>query len=177
LVSESGCHADQGHQCDVIADKNLLQSNGRLKQTRSGADSDAFWVKPTVNPGNCFDVPNGNFANSQVVSTWSCWGDPGGPQSFYYSWSDSTIRMSDSKNMCLDARILNGGPIQVGAALQLYECTGGTNQEWFITGGKILSKQKPHLCIADATGKYDKSATLTLEDCTDAYTYNIKNMA
>ena len=62
---------------------------------------------------------------SHVVSTWSCWaaGGGGGPQSFYDSWSDSAIRMSDSKIMCLDVITLNGGPIQVGAALQLYDCT------------------------------------------------------
>lgn len=126
-----------------------------------------FPIQPKVNSKMCFDIPDANFANGNKLQIWDCNGSPA--QSYYYNKADSTIRPKAAVTKCLDAT----SKPAAGAAVLLYDCNNEKWQKWTLTedsmsqGYTSVKLQYYDLCAADAKKTYEKSAPLTVEECTD----------
>jgi len=165
-------------ECDAVKDKELLQSSGKSKveMVESGEAGAGWDISSAVSDGICLDIPGGHAHKTAPVSTWTC--NNLAPQSFYF-YPDNTLHYAANENLCVDiaAEQCADGPnkgqwvcFKKGAKVQLYDCHSGLNQQFVfkdVEKGLAAGIQAytTDLCIADATGKYGKSATLTMEDC------------
>ncbi|WP_250002032.1 family 16 glycosylhydrolase [Actinoplanes sp. M2I2] len=90
----------------------------------SAAQQWAFNGDGTVRAmGKCMDPAGGALTNGTPIQLVTCNGNP--VQRFTLSGAGDLVNVSANK--CVDIRDWNGAN---GAQLQLYDCTGGTNQKW-----------------------------------------------
>lgn len=188
-------------ECDAVKDKELLQSQGRTKETLVATNEATAaggpmsgTMSPPVNPTKCVDIPNADVHNGQDLQIWDCNGNPA--QNFQYDASDGSMRVSKQTNTCIDITSFEcpDGPdkgvwscFNAGARAQLYQCNGGSKNQKFsfqgtelgvaaslvVTSSSSSKSSGETYCVADKTGKYDNSAALTVEECTNQYKLTI----
>lgn len=166
----SSCADDDS--CDVTPEKELLQSSGHVRAKMVEADegnNKIFFIYSSVDSTKCFDIPGNDAKNGKQLQIWDCnWG---AAQQFYYSPSDSTIRPTKHKNMCMDGNIPKGKPAKEGNKVILWSCWGGDTQKWSVvadtksTGLVYIMPKSGGFCAGDATGMYDKKNLVTLTKC------------
>jgi hypothetical protein len=66
-------------------------------------------------------------------------------------------------NKCLDAR---GRGTANGTAVVIYDCNGGTNQQWTITGNGTITGVASGRCLDVAQNSTANGARVQLWDCT-----------
>jgi len=178
-------------ECDAVKDKELLQSKGQTKETKeeeTNERADGWAMGAAVNPGKCLDVPGGSVWNGQKLSVWDCNGQA--PQAWQW-WGDGTMRYAANTKFCIDIEAFQcpDGPekgnwrcFTAGSNVEIYECHGGINQQFLFQGTELAipaslvvtsaeSSKSPATtyCVADKTGKYENSAALTVQPCSETY--------
>lgn len=100
--------------------------------------------------GKCLDTYGGTFANNTKEEIWSCHNGPG------QTWKASGGTLStDGGAYCLTVK---GASTSLGAAVILYACNGGANQQWTVKSGGTITAPKTGLCL-DVTGAATTNGT------------------
>jgi len=120
----------------------------------------------------CIDIPSQDIKNGAKMQIWDCNDSPA--QKWYYWKTDGSIRPTKNLDYCLDS----GSKQQEGDPLLLWKCNEKDWQKWTLPAGvdsslslgfANLKLEKKDLCVADATKKYSKSASLTMQKCSEDY--------
>jgi hypothetical protein len=88
--------------------------------------------------GYCLDdYGNVQDPNGSLVDAYACNGTPAQSWIIFLNFdANSHLSLSFNLNYCLD--VYKGGTAN-GTAVQLYPCTGRTNQDWNIEGNELVS--------------------------------------
>ena len=97
----------------------------------AGAKNGQTWTYNSNNTitsnGQCLDVKNSGKANGTQIDTYKC--NSSGAQSWMFDWAGDHYRLKNpSSGRCLD--VPNGGSMQDGVGLQLWDCNTAAGQAW-----------------------------------------------
>jgi hypothetical protein len=112
--------------------------------------------------GKCLDITNGDDANGTKVQLLTCNGNP--QQQWVGPMLDGTIRPLMDESKCLD---LNNWDTTNGAqgAIQIWLCSGGSNQKWQIDPDYHYVKGYGDKCVDDPGFDNADGTPLDYWDC------------
>ena len=100
--------------------------------------------------GKCLDTYGGTFASNTKEEIWTCHNGPG------QTWtaSNGTVN-TDGGAYCLTVK--NAATTR-GAAVILYQCNGGSNQQWTVNSSGTITEAGTGFCL-DVTGAATSNGT------------------
>lgn len=113
-----------------------------------------------VPSGRCLDVSDGSTTPGARAQLWDCLGDP--QQAWVFSGGQLEV-YAGGETRCLDADDNYGGAN--GTPIQVWSCTGKSNQEWTAEADGTLRSVAYGLCLDAIGGETANGTKLQLWQC------------
>ena len=159
--------ADAGTSANSVSRTLLTHESALFKVTPTVGSTILGGPLTSASSGRCADSPGGTTVNATQLVVWDCNG--GENQKVTYSGSTKTLNVLYK---CFDAHAGGTsaarltrcwkkptGGTSAGTHVELYDCNGGTNQQWNVNADGTITGAQSGLCL-DVSGATNPNGSI-----------------